>query len=52
METFLISLLVFALAFAALAIGALRGRPLGPGGCGGCGGCGRSGEDGGMRCRR
>ena len=36
MSTFLVSLLVFGAAFAAMAIGALRGRPLGARGCGDC----------------
>lgn len=36
MGTFVISLLVFGAAFAALAIGALWGRPLASGGCGDC----------------
>ena len=36
MITFLISLSIFALAFTAMAIGALRGRPPGPSGCEAC----------------
>lgn len=50
METFLISLLVFGAAFAAMAIGALRGRPLGSRGCDGCP-ARRAQEKGGTRCR-
>ena len=49
-ETFLISVLVFGAAFAAMAIGALRGRPIGSRGCDGCP-ARRTPEEGEMRCR-
>jgi len=50
METFLISLIAFGLAFAAMAIGCSRGRPLGSHGCGDCP-ARRNAEEGGTRCR-
>ena len=50
MNLFLMTFLGFGAAFAAMAVGALRGRPLSSRDCGDCP-ARRAPEEGGMRCR-